>query len=409
MTIEELRFYLTGKKKILSILSGYENMMLLVSPYIENRNLSDSMDKIYDDIELKPEIPKTSDKRELKFLKYDYDEKLYQKSEVLSFLYASINPEWDVIKGTRKSTGKPHFYLKHENYVYDPSLAIVTSEEMYDKEFKDEETISNKDIEEYLEENNNLYPYYKRKSIPSFFRKDKSFSIKFVQDFKKKFQEKIEEQYEFPEDMDELRNYYGMDSFRQIRQILTRKRVWELESNEILLHPDVNPEILDQIERETTDITKKMEGKFPGKTSYHNGTIGNCYGLSIMYNIYNGDFKLVQGGIPYEKSYEFFPNKKDKKFFQHSWLEKDDIVYDPSLRMVVPKELYYKIFEKRDVYTKEATKAMLKRVGCNLTYFSDFLRGRQIGNDETLLYRTRSIDTPERREEGEKLIRDIEG
>lgn len=408
MDIKELRFRLTGKERTISLFRQYENEKLLISPYITNRNLAHSVEVIEDDIGLKLEIPTTADKKTLAFLKYDYNEDLFKKSEVLAFLYAGINKEWDVVKGYSKTTRKPHFYLKHENYIYDPSLAIITSDELYGQEYDEEEVIKNADVDEYLEKNNNLYPYYRKfLSIP-LFKKKSMFSSNLLNNFRKAFQKSVEAQYEFPKDIQEVREYYGVENFRQIRQLLTRKRNWELESDEILLHPDVNPEILEQIEEDTSEITKRMEPKFPGRASYHNGTMRNCYALSIMYNIYNGDFKLVQGGFNYTKRSEFFPKHGEPAFFQHSWLEKDDIVYDPALMMVVPKDLYYRIFEKKDVYTKDETKDMLKRVGLNLTYFSDFLNGKRIGNDQTLLYRMRSTDTPERKAEGEEFISCLE-
>lgn len=77
---------------------------------------------------------------------------------------------------------------------------------------------------------------------------------------------------------------------------------------------------------------------------------------------------------------------------------------------VVPKDLYYRIFEKEDEYTQEETKAMLKRVGYNLTYFSHFIKGRQIGNCEVISYRYGKdrMNTPEKYEEGMRLIEAFE-
>lgn len=62
--------------------------------------------------------------------------------------------------------------------------------------------------------------------------------------------------------------------------------------------------------------------------------------------------------------------------------------------------------QKQDEYSKEDTENILKRIGFNLTHFRDFLRGLQIGNDETIRYRSlvKEIDSPKFKEEGEKLI-----
>lgn len=65
-------------------------------------------------------------------------------------------------------------------------------------------------------------------------------------------------------------------------------------------------------------------------------------------------------------------------------------------------------FEKQDEYSKEETKSILKRIGFNLTHFRDFLDRKRIGNNESLLYRIRSIDTPKEQKEATDLIDAIE-
>lgn len=146
-----------------------------------------------------------------------------------------------------------------------------------------------------------------------------------------------------------------------------------------------------------------MKKEYNIDIDYHKGTIGNCYALSIMFNLYNRDFKLVQGGIPYQiNSLGVTTNH----FYQHSWLEKDNIVYDPALRIITPKDLYYTFVQKQDEYSKEDTENILRRIGFNLTHFRDFMNGVQIGSNETIRYRCliNKIDSPEFKEDGEKLI-----
>ena len=161
--------------------------------------------------------------------------------------------------------------------------------------------------------------------------------------------------------------------------------------------------ILEDIENASKCIFELMKDEYNIYVDYHNATIGNCYALSIMFNLYNGDFKLVQGGIPFQK-HSF--GMTSEHFYQHSWLEKDDIVYDPALRIITPKDLYYTFVQKQDEYSKEDTENILRRIGFNLTHFRDFLNGVQIGNDETIRYRclVNKVDSPEFKEEGEKLI-----
>lgn len=188
-----------------------------------------------------------------------------------------------------------------------------------------------------------------------------------------------------------------------LRQALTHKRISFLKTNKIAVHPSIDESILEVIDDAAKNICNLMKSEYNEHVDYYNNTIGNCYGLSIMFNLYNGDFKLIQGGISYRR-YSLLDDTDS--FYQHSWLEKDDIVYDPALRIVVPKDLYYTFFQKRDEYTKEDTENILRRIGFNLTYFRDFLSGVQIGNYETIRYRSliSKVDSPEMREEGEKLI-----
>jgi len=201
----------------------------------------------------------------------------------------------------------------------------------------------------------------------------------------------------------ELKEFLLHDNFLEFRQVLTQKRISYLQSNRIAVHPSIDESILEVIERDSKNIYELMKKEYNIHVDYHNGTIGNCYALSIMFNLYNGDFKLIQGGIPYKRT-SF--GMTSKHFYQHSWLEKDDIVYDPALRIVAPKELYYTFVQKQDEYSKEDTENILRRIGFNLTHFRDFLSGVQIGNNETLRYRclVNKVDSPELREEGEKLL-----
>lgn len=74
-----------------------------------------------------------------------------------------------------------------------------------------------------------------------------------------------------------------------------------------------------------------MRKEYDLSIDYYNNTLGNCYVLSILLNLFDDSFNLVQGGIPYQK-YDFNISRKD--FYQHSWLEKDNFVFDPALRVI---------------------------------------------------------------------------
>lgn len=250
-----------------------------------------------------------------------------------------------------------------------------------------------------------MYKFYQK----SLFRrlhakKNERFSIDFIGRIVKQFNENINKQYELNYSrIKELKQYFMLNDFIEFRQALTQKRKSYLQSNRIAVHPSIDESILETIENAAKSIYDLMKREYNKHIDYHNGTLGNCYALSILFNLYNGDFKLIQGGITYERDLLY---GKEEEFYQHSWLEKDDIVYDPALRMVVPKDLYYIFVEKQDEYSKEETENILRRIGFNLTHFRDFISGVQIGNDETIRYRSlvNKIGSPEMKEQGEKLI-----
>jgi len=401
MSIDKLRYLLTEHRERI-FLSSYENVILLVHPYIDSDDL---LNRLEDDIKLLPDIQPTIDKTEIKFYRYDYNEQVYSKDEILAFILASINPDWDIIKGIDIVTGKIHFWLKNNDIVYDPSLAVITKEGIFAQKYKKIKAIKNEDVQNYLRENNNLYKFYQKGLFKKFItKKNERFSISFVSEIIKRFNENVNKQYELDDKkIKELKEFLLHDNFLEFRQVLTQKRISYLQSNRIAVHPSIDESILEVIERDSKNIYELMKKEYNIHVDYHNGTIGNCYALSIMFNLYNGDFKLIQGGIPYKRT-SF--GMTSKHFYQHSWLEKDDIVYDPALRIVAPKELYYTFVQKQDEYSKEDTENILRRIGFNLTHFRDFLSGVQIGNNETLRYRclVNKVDSPELREEGEKLL-----
>ena len=402
MALDKLRYSLTNHEERLFI-SVFENFKLLIHPSVAHYR--DLLNKVIDDIDLMPEIRRTADKTDIRFYRYNYAEEIYSKSELLAFIFASINQDWNIIKGFDINTGNFHFWLKNGNVVFDPSLAVITSEDIYSKSFKQLKEIENDDIYDYLSKHNNIYKFYQIGLFERFkIGYNSSFSINFMNGIIEEFNKNVNNQYVLDEErIQKIKEYFMLDNFIEFRQVLSQKRKSYLQSNKIAVHPSIDESILETIEKYTKSISDLMMKEYDMYIDYHNGTFGNCYALSILFNLYNGDFKLVQGGIPYQRQSYWMTTDH---FYQHSWLEKDDIVYDPALRVVTPKDLYYTFVEKQDEYSSEETENILRRIGFNLTHFSDFIDGVQIGNDETIMYRclVNKIDSPEMREEGEKLI-----
>ncbi len=402
MTVEKLRYYLTEHTE--KFFFTYENLRLLIHPSVTSHwNL---LNKLEDNIELTPEIKKAEDGTDIKFYRYDYSEKIYSKSELLSFIFASIDSDWGVIKGIDLGTCKTHFWLKHDNVIFDPSLAVITNENLFSKRFKQLSEIKNEEVRNYLRDNNNLHKFYEKGIFKKFqVSKKSNFSIDFINKIIEEFNKNISKEYELDEKrIQHIKQYFMLDDFIELRQSLSQKRKSYLKSSKIAVHPSIDDSILEIIEKNAKNINSLMQQEYGMSFNYFNGTLGNCYGLSILFNLFDGSFKLVQGGIPYQR--EDLGIKRDY-FYQHSWLEKGDIVYDPALKIVTPKDLYYTFVQKQDEYSKEETENILRRIGFNLTHFRDFMSGIQIGNDETIGYRmlVNKIDSPEMKEEGEKLVK----
>ena len=403
MDLDKLRYSLT--QHIEKLAFTYENFKLLIHPSVCGQ--FDLINRIMDDIDLMPEIMSTQDKVEIKFYDYDYNKDIFNKSELLAFIFASINSNWNIIKGIDLETGNSHFWLKNDTVVFDPSLAILTSDNIYldSKRFKSIKEIKNNDVNEYLRENNNLFKFYKKGIFKDFYRKNNlNFSLNFINKILEEFNRNIESQYILDDErIKKIKENFWHDNYIELRQVLSKKRKSFLQSNKIAVHPSVDLGILNEIEKVAYPVSQLMKQEYDIYLNYYENTLGKCYGLSIMFNLFNGNFKLIQGGIPYKE--EDF-NIITDCFYQHSWLEKGDIIYDPALRVVTPKDLYYIFVQKQDEYSKEQTENMLRRIGFNLTHFRDFLNGVQIGNSESISYMwlLDEIDSPEMKEQGEKLL-----
>lgn len=402
MTVAELRYVLTEHKQSMSIFS-YRNFKMLFHPEIIN--YIDLLNRVEDDINLIPGIESTSDNTEIKFYTYNYNEQVYYKNEILSFIFASINPAWNIEKGIDISTGEIHFWLKYNDIIFDPSLAVITKEEIYKKYFKQLTEIENENIASHLSEHNNLYKFYQTKQNEKNNAEDRSnFSIDFINKIKKSFNENINKQYILDEEkIEKLRKSFSHNNYIDFRQVLTQKRTSYLQTDKIAVHPSIEESILEDIEEAAKSISNLMETEYNLQVDYHKNTLRNCYALSIIFNLYNGEFKLAQGVIPYE---EELVSRTVTRLYQHSWLEMGNIIYDPAFRIITTKDLYYTFFQKEDEYSNEDTENILRRVGFNLTYFKAFMNGEQIGNNEVRSYRNlvKDIDSPKSKEEGERLI-----
>lgn len=75
----------------------------------------------------------------------------------------------------------------------------------------------------------------------------------------------------------------------------------------------------------------------------------NCYAISVHLTIGMGEFKLVHGDVNIYPKCDY-PN--------HSWVERNGYVYDPTDGFRYEKDLYYKIYQPKvvDVYDEHTCK-----------------------------------------------------
>lgn len=386
MNIQKLRYGLTDFTERKLFVS--ENYQLLEQDHYGYRQRSD-VTRIQEDIrEFMPNIPETKQHITPTFcdILVPYEENQYPLSELLCFIYGSINPTFDIVKGKCKSFSKDHFWLDNGTLVYSPGLGIITSKETFNTVFTPNMIIANESIDNYLRENNNLAQFYKAK--------DPNFSIDFINKIRDEFNKKVEASFEITE---ELKKHARDDYFAPMRSALTKQRKYLIKTSHILAHPNIPEEFVKDIETKTRAITDTLGKDF----SYHQGSNYNCYALSIVLNLYDETLLLHQGYYNFGgSSFEGIETP-----YHHSWLEKNGIVYDPAMRIITPSELYYQFFTTKDTYEQEETEEMLHRLGYNLTFFSDYL-SNHFPADE-IMYHRRKIDTEEAYKEGEHFLQKV--
>lgn len=213
MVLSNLRYLLT--KHTEKFFFTYENFKLLIHPSVID--YEEVLNRLEDDINLMPEIEKSLDNVNIEFYRYDYNENLYSKSELLAFILASISEDWDIVKGI-DHTDKFHFWLKHDSLIYDPSLALITKEDIYLENFQSLTEIKKKDIHPYLIENDNLSKFYKKEILKSVKKnKNLNFSINFINKIVKEFNKNIDKEYVLnKEKIEHIKEFFMLDDLIEL-------------------------------------------------------------------------------------------------------------------------------------------------------------------------------------------------
>ena len=237
MNIQKLRFRLTNFKE--RKLFTFENYQLL---YLDKYTYRERIDTshIEEDIsKLIPDIPLTKYNIKPFFcnITLPYEESQYKISELLCYIYASINSNFEIIKGKHNSFSKTHFWLDNGEIVYSPGLGIITSKEMFESEFRPITVIHNDEINSILKNYNPLDKFYQNS--------DPDFSINYINNIREEFNKNIEQTFEIN---DELKKWAREDYFAPMRSALTRQRKYLTKSSQILAHPDIPEDLTQDIE-----------------------------------------------------------------------------------------------------------------------------------------------------------------
>lgn len=157
----------------------------------------------------------------------------------------------------------------------------------------------------------------------------------------------------------------NQEEFKTLRSYLINKSDICFLSGNICYIEESKEEI-----KEINDITEKLEEYIWNNFEevdfdYHENTEKGCYFLSILFSL-TSTWNLAQGRMIDDLGKDYY----------HSWCYKDNLIYDPSMRVVTTKEKYEKFFICEDEYTKEEVKSLLKQTGTFTHFKYDLKEGK---------------------------------
>lgn len=137
-------------------------------------------------------------------------------------------------------------------------------------------------------------------------------------------------------------------------------------------------EIIDTAERLDDYLKESWDGKF----DFHYHSQGGYYFLSSIFYLTNSNWYLVQGEFDFE-------NKENH--YYHSWIQKENIIFGPTMRVVTLDLLYSEFFLSKYYYQKEEIKPLLKRTGVFTYYEEDLIRGCISPSGKLVYYDTKRL------------------
>lgn len=189
-------------------------------------------------------------------------------------------------------------------------------------------------------------------------------------------------------------NDIDINKFSTLRSFLVNCSDDMFESGYIIALEGINEDLENEIYETTEKLQQYIEEEWEKvNLDYHFKSERGCYFLSTVFSLAS-DWSLTQGKMRFEE--------KENDYY-HSWLEKDNVVFDPALRVITTKDKYDIFFKEDEKYTKEEVQELLKRTGTFTNYKVDLEEGIIFPIAYFALY-----DTERAREEGERIISSID-
>ncbi len=139
---------------------------------------------------------------------------------------------------------------------------------------------------------------------------------------------------------------------RKLWPYFTKEDISLYDNGYIGFHPDITDEIVDEITSKIELLDEYMHQYYQtAQLDFHHQSERGCHILSSVFCLANPSWKLVQGVFDFEDK---------NQVYYHSWVKKENIVFDPAMRVVTTESLYEEFFLPKYCYQKEELIALLE-------------------------------------------------
>lgn len=123
--------------------------------------------------------------------------------------------------------------------------------------------------------------------------------------------------------------------FKKLWPYFTKEEIELYDNDYIGFHPMIPDKTINEIIDMTERLDNYLKVSWDGKFDFHYHSQGGCYFLSSIFCLSNSNWYLIQG--------EFVFENKENHYY-HSWIQKENIIFDPAMRVVTLDSLYSEFF-----------------------------------------------------------------